>query len=317
MPQPTPGDVHVNVPLTNMSVAYLQDQGEFIADKVFPSIPVTKQSDRYFVFPKDQWFRTDAAPRGVSQESAGSGFEIDNTPNYFCNPFALHKDIDDQLRANQDAPLDLDRASAEFVTRALVLKREKDWAAKYFKTSLWTGASDFSPSTKWSATNSTPIKEIRASITSVHKKTGFRPNKLVVARDVWAAIQDSSDFLNRIAYTQTKIVSPGLLASVLEVDEVLIAGAVQNTANEKATAVMAHVFTAGALLVYAPPRPSLMSPSAGYTFSWTGLYGASPQGLRIKRFRMEELASDRIEGEMAYDQKVVATDLGAFFYSCL
>jgi hypothetical protein len=32
----------------------------------------------------------------------------------------------------------------------------------------------------------------------------------------------------------------------------------------------------------------------------------------MKRFRMEQLASDRIEIEMAIDEKIVAPDLGMF-----
>ena len=34
MPQPTAGMVHVNAPLTNISVAYMQSRDEYIADKV-------------------------------------------------------------------------------------------------------------------------------------------------------------------------------------------------------------------------------------------------------------------------------------------
>ena len=49
MPNPTRGDVHVNKPLTNISIAYMQMAENFIADKVFPNISVAKQSDRYFV----------------------------------------------------------------------------------------------------------------------------------------------------------------------------------------------------------------------------------------------------------------------------
>ena len=41
--------------------------------------------------------------------------------------------------------------------------------------------------------------------------------------------------------------------------------------------------------------------------------GAGPSGNRIKRFRMEQIASDRIEGEMAFAAKLVAADLGVFF----
>jgi hypothetical protein len=320
MPQPTQSDVHVNRPLTNISVAYLQDLNEFVADKVFPNVPVMKQSDRYFLYEKQQWFRTDAQKRGVGQESAGSGFEIDNTPNYFCDVYALHKDIDDQIRANADAPINMDADATEFVTRGLALRKEKDWASTYFTTGIWTGSStgtDIVPSTKWDASGSTPIKDIRAQMAAMKAKTGFYPNILLLAEDVWLALQDNADFLDRIAITQRKIVTLDLLASVLGIDRVLSASAVEDSANEGATASMNFLFTDDAALYYAQPRPSLMKPSAGYIFSWTGYLGASAMGNRIKRLRNDLTSCDRIEGEMAYDMKLVASDLGAFFDGCL
>lgn len=88
---PTAGDVHVNAPLTNISIAYMQKAEMFIADKVFPMVPVQKQSDRYFVYPKGAWFRSEAKERAPGTESAGSGFEIDNTPTYYCKVTAIHK----------------------------------------------------------------------------------------------------------------------------------------------------------------------------------------------------------------------------------
>jgi len=316
MPSPTPSDVHVNRPLTNISVAYLQSMDDFIADKVFPNIPVAKQSDRYFEYLKQQWFRTDAQVRGLSQESAGSGYEIDNTPNYFAKVQALHKDIDDQLRGNSDQPINLDSEATEFVTRGLALRREKDWAAKYFTTGIWTGSStltDIVPAVLWDVAGSVPITNIRTEMAAMKKLTGFRPNKLILSDDVWVILQDNADFLDRIAITGTKIVTTQLLASVLDIDEVLIASVVEDTAAEGATAAMDWVYSKDALLVYAAPRPSLMQPSAGYTFSWTGYLGASSQGTRIKRMRLDQINSDRIEGEMAYDQKLVASDLGCYF----
>ena len=316
MPQPTSSDVHVNRPLTTISVAYLQDQDEFIADKVFPNVPVTKKSDSYFIYPKGQWFRTDAKKRAPATESAGSGYPIE-TGTYAADVQALHKDVDDQIRSNADQPINLDADASEFVTRGLLLRKEKDFAAKYFKTSLWTGHADYTPSPLWDGTNPTPIKNIRDIILAIKKVTGIRPNKFVLSEDVWNVIQDSADFIDRIAYTERKIVSVELLAAVLDIEKVLVAGAVENSANEGATPTMASLFTKDCLLVYAAPRPSLMLPSGGYTFSWTGYLGASPQGLRMKRFRMEPIASDRVEGEMAYDQKVVATDLGCFFNNCI
>jgi hypothetical protein len=60
-----------------------------------------------------------------------------------------------------------------------------------------------------------------------------------------------------------------------------------------------------------------MVPSAGYTFTWSGLLGSNVLGTRISRFRMEHLKSDRIEIEQAFDHKKVAADLGGFFLNAV
>lgn len=313
MPNPTASDVHVNAPLTNISIAFMQSADEFVADRVFPNVPVTKQSDRYFVYDRGDFYRNEVRERAPGTESAGGGWKIDNTPTYFATVYALHKDIDDQIRANADDPLNMDRDAALYLAQQALQKRDITWASKYFKTGVWTGASDFTPGTLWSAGSSTPIKDIRTKIKDVKKKTGFRANKLVLAQDVWDILADHADLLDRIKYTQTGIVAPQLLASVLQLDEVLVWGAVKTTSNELASDTYDFLGTKDALLVYAAPTPSIMQPSAGYTFSWTGLLGAGAQGQRIKTFRVDEVSSDRVEIEMAYDQKVVSADLGVFF----
>lgn len=315
--QPTPSDVHVNVPLTNIAIAYLQDQAEFIADRVFANIPVPKQSDRYIKYDKGNWFRSQAQPRAPGSESAGTGYTIDNTPTYSCVPIAVHHNIDDQTRANADSMIDLDRNATELVMRQLALRREKDWAAKFFTTGVWTGSTgggDIVPGTLWSASGSTPIEDMRKEISSVKSKTGYKPNTLVLGHSVWNVLQDHPSLLSRIQYTQRGIVGLDLLAAVLEIDQVYVASGVENTAAEGATDTMAFVMDSkDALLCYSNPRPGLMVPSAGYIFSWTGYTGAGPAGQRIKRFRVEEKESDCLEGQMAYDQKVIAPDLGVFF----
>jgi len=47
MANPTVHDVHIDGPLANISIAY-RNSG-YIADQVFPNVPVTKKSDKYFV----------------------------------------------------------------------------------------------------------------------------------------------------------------------------------------------------------------------------------------------------------------------------
>lgn len=320
MPQPTSSDVHVDRPLTDMSVAYLQTLDDFVADKVFPPLPVKKQSDRYFTYDKSYWFRTEAQKRAPSTESAGAGWTVDSSPSYFADVWAIHKDIDDQVRANADEPLDMDRDGTEFVTRQLILRREKQFALKYFTTSLWTGSTsgtDIAPATKWDAASGDPIDDVEEQKESVRQKTGYKPNTMVVTPQVHRALKSNAAVLDRIKYTQRAIITEDILASLFGVEKYLVANATNNTAAEGATTNMQFVFGAdGVLLVYAAPRPSILQPSGGYSFMWTGFLGSN-QGQRIKRFRMDHLASDRIEGEAAYDLKLVAADVGVFFNDVL
>lgn len=318
MPQPTASDVHVSAPLTNMSIRMMQNSN-FVADKVFPNVEVKHQSNKYFTYPFASWNRTDVQVRAPGTESPGSGWTL-STDTYFCDGFALHKDIDDPVRENQDDPLDIDTEAVEFLVAHMQLKREKLWASTYFTTGLWTGSTtgtDITPSIKWNASSSVPIKDIRTQIRSMHSKTGQIANTLVLAGDVWDALQDNADFLDRIKYTQTGIVTTALLAQVLEIDRVIIANALEVTSPEgAATDTITKLFTDDALLLHVAPSAKLRTPSAGYTFSWNGRRGMR-NGMRIKKFRMENLDSDRVEIDAYWDQKQVSPLLGVYFDDCL
>lgn len=319
---PTRQQTHIDRALTNISVAYMQEASAFIADKVFPMIPVAKQSDRYFIYKREDWFRDDAQERGPATESAGGDYDIDNTPTYFARKYAYHKDITEEDRVNSDAPLTPDQDATDFVSTKLLLRREILWAEKYFKTGIWgtnyTGV-DAAPGAgeviKWNKATSNPILNISNAQTDVQSITGYRPKTLVLGQYVYDALKNHDDVLDRIKYTQRGVVTPELLAALFDVDRVLIASAVKNTAAKGATEANEFILGKGALLCYSAPRPGLKTPSAGYTFAWTGLLGAGAYANRILRIQMPWLGmgTERIEGEMAFDQKVVASDLGVFF----
>lgn len=322
MPNPTASDVHVNAALTNISVAFMQEENSFVADRVFPIVPVPKQSDRYFVYNKGDFFRSEAQLRAPGSASAGTGFSIDNTPSYFADVYAIHKDIDDQIRANSDAAINPDRDATLFVTQQLLLRREITWANTFFSaTAGWTGSTTAANvavgnllNGAWSAAGSTPIEDVDQQSDAMQRLTGHRPNKLVVGTQVHRVLKNHPDVLDRIRYTQEGIVTEQLLASLLGVDEYMVARATNNTANSGAADVMAMIAVQNsALLCYAAPNPGLMTPSAGYMMAWNGFLGAGPSGNRIKRFRMEHLASDRIEGELAFAAQLVSAELGCYF----
>lgn len=320
MPKPTPGDVHVNAALTEISVAYILDEADaYVADQVFPVVPVAKQSDSYFKYSQEDFLRIEAQPRAPASESAGGGFAL-TTDTYTAKIFAFHKDVDDPLRANADAAVDPDRDATEYVTQQMLLKREKSWADAYFKTGIWTGdqtgvvaAPGANQFLQWNDINSSPIEDIRKQARVIQKRTGLYPNRLVLGPEVFDVLVDHPDVLDRIKYTQQGVVTRELLAAIFGIERVLVPSALENTAAEGLTGVYSFLYAKAALLVYANPRPSLLKPSGGYIFAWTGFLGAGAYGNRVKSFRMEQLEADRIEGEMAFDGKVVAAPAGVFF----
>jgi hypothetical protein len=326
--QPTPGDVHVNTPLTQISVAYMQDSRNFIADRVFPNVPVAKQSDVYWTYDRGFFNRNEMAKRAPGTETKGIGYKVDATATYRCDVWGIHHDIADQVRANADSAIVPDRDATNLVSHQALIRKEVSWAAAYFTTGIWTtditgvaGVPGAGQATQWSDANSTPIEDVRKGKRTVAESTGFEPNKLTLGRATYDNLLDHPDIVDRLKYGGQAAagsgnpakVSASALASLFEVEEILVMNSIQNTAAEGAA--NAHSFIGGkhALLSFSPAQPGLQTPSAGYTFSWTGYLGASEGGSRVSRFRMDHLRSDRVELEMAFDQRKIAADLGYFF----
>jgi hypothetical protein len=186
MAQPTLNDVHVDAILTNISIAYMQDRDNFIADKVFPVIPVDKKSDKFFTYTKNDWFRDEAQRRAPATESAGGGYNL-STDTYSADIWAFHKDVPDQIVANADAPLNPLREAAEFVTHRLLLRRELQFVTDFMSAGVWGTtiagtagtATSGQTATQWSNyTSSDPIEDVDMRVRELVVRSRIRKLKL-------------------------------------------------------------------------------------------------------------------------------------------
>jgi len=315
MAQPTANDVHVDAILTNISVAYIQDQASYIANRVFPLIPVEKQSDKYFTYNKGDWFRDEAQLRAPATESAGSGYTL-ATSTYSTQVYAFHKDVDDQVRANADTPLNPDRDATQFITQRMLMRQEVQWTSDFFTSGVW--ANDVTPSALWSNyTSSDPIGDVETAKATMLNSTGFLPNTMVVGYEVFRQLRHHPDIVDRVKYTSAENVTEDILARFFGVDRILVARAIRNTGAEGAANSFSNIAGKNAALYYVAPTPGILTPSAGYTFAWRGVSDGMGANIGITRFRMPELRADRIEAQMAWDNKVIGSDLGYFFASCV
>jgi hypothetical protein len=321
MPQPTPTSVHTNQPLTSVLINWFGSNQMAVATRLFPLVAVPKQSDLYYVWDRGDINRIVADKRAPQTEAPAGGYRL-SSASYYAHRYAIKKLIDDATRANADSPLDLDTQATQWCARQLALRLEKVFAASAFTTGVWStskvGGVDF---TKWDAGGSTPVDDLLEFLDDADEMTGVKPNKICFGADAWRVFIRHADVIDLIKAGQTPggpaIANESAVASILGVDEVMVARLIENTAAEGATDVSARILNAESVLaVYTPSAASLVQPSAGYTFAWEGLAG-STDGMRTRTYRDDPVESDVIECDGAWDPKVTAADLGVFLSDVL
>jgi len=307
----TSKDVHVDQLLTNVSIGY--SNTGYIADQIFPVVPVDKQSDKYLTYDKSHWFRNEAKIRATGTKSERGGWTY-SSDTYFCDRFSYGHEIYDEERANADNAFQLDSDAAEFATDKILMQREVAFASDFFKTSVWgtdkTGGSDF---TRWSDySGSAPLVDVSDWMDTIEASIGREANRLVMGKQVWTKLKWHPDLIDTIKYTQRAQMGLDLAATLLEVERILVGRAIYTTSPEgtaEASVSYSRIWGKHALLIYVPNTPSLRQPAAGYTFTWQRV----PSSLRyIKRLRDEEREADIIEANAYYDHKVTGATAGLF-----
>lgn len=312
MPLPTVNDVHVDRLLTNVSITYKNEK--YIADQIFPMVPVQKQSDLYVSYDQSFWFRDEASLRAPGTLPKETGYGVTTSNQYICVEYALAKRVSDEARSNADAPFNLESEAVEFLTDKIMLRRESQFVTDFFTTSVWgtdqTGGTDFTVWSNYGGSN--PIVDVDGFRNTVRGKIGRNPNTLAVGAAVRLQLKNHPDLLDTIKYTQTGVISDQLIANLFSVDKFLVGDSINTTAKEgtaESSVTYSDVWGKHGLLVYVPSSPSLLTPAAGYTFVWQVI----PQAFQYARRDREDRArADIFTVGSYFDQKLTASNAGLF-----
>lgn len=312
--QPSNTAVHVTRPITNMVLAYMQSDANFVAGRVFPRLPVAKRSDKYFTFPRETFLTSRANLRAEGAAVERRGYEP-STDSYDCTRYAIGTGTPDPIKWNADAPLNLDQAEARLLATDMMIRIEVDWASKFFANGLWNAST--SPSPTWDDVSSDPIKDVKDRNRTMQQNTGLSGNTMVFGAKAFDDLSRHPDILDRLKYTGTAqnpadVTAQGL-AALFGVERVFVLRATRNTSAEGASA--SYSFVGGArhaLLLHVPANPGIMVASPGYQFVWTGAPG-NAAGVTVKTWRDEAHETDVREAEMWWEHKLTASVLGEFW----
>ena len=289
-------NVHTDAILSNISVQYRN--AALVGLQLMPIVGVKKESDIYYIYDsKADRFRIPQTLRAPKTESKTVDWKV-TTGTYSCNEHALNDLIDDREKNNADAPLNLEVDTVEFLTDILQLGLEMR-----IKDILETSLSEHTPSVKWDVLEtSDPIVDIETGKDAIHAVIFKEPNVLLLGKSVYDKLKHHPDILDRIKYVQKGVVTPELMASVFEIEQVIVGKAGYNTAKEGKTASYSYLWGKNAILAYVEPSPGIKKFSLGYTFQ--------SHPFQTRRARIEIRHSDWFEVGDIEAEKMVAVACG-------
>ena len=332
--QPTPKDAHKDSYLTEISIGYGNPM--FVADMVFPNVPVLKQSDYYYKFLKGAWFRNEAEIRGPGTKAARGGYPVTSTL-YKCQERAFAHPVPIELLNNADPVVRPFETGTRFATQKVMLAKEVAVASICTTAANWTTSDDVAAA--WVATadgsGNTFISDIDSGKETIRQLIGMYPNTLVMDAKTFKNVKSEYTVLERIKYTGTSgkpaSVTTQTLAELFELDRVLIGGAIKSDAEEvvagtdfNAVDLWETNSTKGAAwLGYVSPEPAIDMPSAGYTFSWNGSESPEDSELVSDVYRSVRYWWDKdtksyiIEASENFDCEACCADAGLLFYDTI
>jgi hypothetical protein len=316
--QPTPQDVHIDAALTDFSVAYFQDETNFVWRRAFPSKPVQHMTNKFFIFVKNDMLRDDAVKQRAPGEAAPrSGFSL-STDSYDAAAWWTEVPLSDMVVKNSDPSISLPEAATRLVTQRMLIRGERIWASKFYATGIWgtdkVGSTDF---TKWSDYASDPQADIDSARETILQNTGREANKLIVSYKVHNRLKRHPIIKDMYKYTSSKSITADMLAAAFELDEYIVSKASYATNEEGAAGAYSFIAGDNALLVQADGSPAIIEPCAAATFAWTELTAVNSAGIAIDSYYDQKTKEDVVRGQFAFDMKVTGNDLGYFFSSCI
>jgi hypothetical protein len=273
------------VPLLS-NVANLYKNEEYIADRVLTPLTVAKTTVEYV-----EW------DRGVTFKVPETRMAPNATPNQLDikgtkKTITLHDDAlsawTDQREIEQGGGgLPTLALKTQALTNGILLRKEVDVAAKLTDASVITQNDTLVGAAQFIDDTSDPLKALRGYLATMLKWA----NVMVLSADGMNTLARHPKILEVFKYVQGGLVTPQLLASALDLEEVIVAKAWKDTAAVGQAETRVRVWGKDILLAYRTkeaPSPLMDQPTAGY------LPRYAPQGKAP--YRVYSRAPDPLHG---------------------
>jgi hypothetical protein len=277
----------------------------FIGQRLAPLCLVGEPSAKYPILTRENFLKTVETRRAKDGRYNRSEGEFD-TGTYDCEEHGLEAPLDDAKVRRYASFFDMEQAETRRLYHNLLLDHERRVRA------AWTGFTAHAATTAWAnAASAVPIQDILTGCRTLEQNCGMPRSmfSLAVSQLDFQYLSNCASVTDRIKYSYPGIL-PGqltaqIVAAILGIKEVLVAGSAYDTKEEGITPSLSQVWASGSawLAVLAAERSSIDQPSAARTFLWTG---DSPDLVVAETYREEGVRGDVLRVRQNTDEALTA-----------
>lgn len=287
------------------------DRQGFIGNRVLPVIEADKPSGTFGTIPLEQLLKTPDTKRH-SRSGYPRGKWTFEDQNYATAEYGWEEPVDDRDEQFYGDYFDAEMISAEIARDVVLRAHEIRAAAAVFHASAF--GTPTAVTNEWDDyANAVPCDDVEAEIQAFFLACGLWPNAMVINRIVFRNLRQCEQVIDKIASqgagnaTKPKDITAQMLASVFDLDEVIVAGSGKMASNEgAATLDIDNIWSSEyAAICRVAKTNNIKEPCVGRTIHW-GRDG-SRIGATMETYRDETIRGNVVRARHEVHQKITYT----------
>ena len=290
------------------------DRRGFIAQRVAPVIDVASQAGSFGKIPVEQLLQTRTTNRAPGGGYARGNWQF-TTATYACEEHGAEEPIDDRETKMYANYFSAEQIATARAYDAVLRNAEIRMAAAIFNATTWTSFTS-AVTDEWDdIAAAVPITDVDTAVKAVWTQSGMWPNALIITNHVFKNLRRCAQIIDALESggagraSWQGAINEAQLASVFDLDYVIVAGSTKNTAKEGQSVTFDKVWDDEyAMVCRVATTSDPKEPCIARTFHWAD--DGSQIGGTVESYREESKRSDIVRVRHDVDEIVMYTEMG-------
>lgn len=283
--------------------------------RLCPALEVQKPSGNFGLIPVEQLLKARDTKRGTGGKYNRGNYTFD-PQTYACDEHGWEEPVDDREASMYAEYFDAELVAALRARWSVMSNFEQRICDQFTSTSTWTGSAlTTNLGTAWTTpATATPITDVNSARIKVYNNSGLIANAIALSWVAFQRLRVCSQILDVIKYSglqdpNLKSITPQAVANALDLEEVIIMGGVEDSANEGQTFSGTSMWNDSRAMVCRVARTNdVREGCIGRTFHAGG--DGSVIGGIIETYRDETVRGDVVRCRMDTDEKTMYVQAG-------